>query len=411
MKIALLGYRSSPFSGGQGIYLHYLSRALTERGHEVDVISGEPYPHLDDGIRLVKLPGLNLYQHEEPWRGFSPAVFKNLTNLKEYASVFTGGFPEPYTFGKRVFNYLKDHRHEYDIVHDNQTLSWGVLKLQDIGVPLVTTIHHPITRDLEIALAQEAKVSMRLLIRRWHMFLRMQTRVAQKLHHIVTVSSASARDIEAAFGVAPERIDIVPNGVDTGVFKPRPRPAGPLRLISTASADQPLKGGTHLLRAFADLRREFPELRLTYITKPRPEGETQRLIDRLDLAGAIDFYSGLSTDEMAALYAHADIAVAPSEYEGFGLPAVEAMASGIPLVSSDGGALPEVVGDAGEIVPAADAKALATAISRLLVDEQRRADLSCAGLTRVAEKFTWDKAAAALEPIYARVLEERNLAA
>ena len=254
LKIALLGYRSNPYSGGQGIYLRYLSQALVEAGHEVDVISGEPYPELaDERIRLIKLPGLNLFAEENHLTALRPRHLKSFTDSFEWASMASGGFPEPYTFGRRVAAYLAKAR---DGATTSSTttrcLSWGTLSIQSSPTPLITTIHHPITWDRDIALAHAPNLKHRLLIKRWHHFLRMQTRVASRLEHIVTVSQRSKQDICRAFNIDPDRIQVIYNGIDTEIFRPEPSIArNPWQLITTASADQPLKGTQHLIPAFA----------------------------------------------------------------------------------------------------------------------------------------------------------------
>jgi glycosyltransferase involved in cell wall biosynthesis len=407
LRIALLGYRSNPFSGGQGIYLRYLSRALVDAGHSVDVISGEPYPELDPRVRLVKLPGLNLYAAPDHVTALRPRHLLSATDFFEWFSMLTGGFPEPYTFGRRLaghFRTLAQRGERYDVVHDNQCLSWGTLRLQQLGIPLVTTIHHPITSDRDIALAHARTRSERLLIRRWYNFLGMQRKVARQLAHIVTVSECSRQDIARAFAIDPARITVVHNGIDTETFRPEPGIArNPWQLITTASADQPLKGTQHLLPAFAALCERYPRLQLTFVGKPKPGGPTEQLIERLRLGDRIRFLHGLSPDEFRHLYAASAIAVVPSEYEGFGLPAGEAMACGVPVVSTDGGALPEVVGDAGLIVPARDPAALEQGIARLLENEVLRADLAARGRQRVLERFSWARAADAFVDVYRRI--------
>ncbi len=407
LKIALLGYRSNPFSGGQGIYLRYLSQALVEAGHDVDVISGEPYPELtDERINLIKLPGLNLFAEENHLTALRPRHLKSFADSFEWFSMATGGFPEPYTFGRRVAAYLAAHASSYDIIHDNQCLSWGTLSLQSSSTPLITTIHHPITWDRDIALAHAPNLKHRLLIKRWHLFLRMQTRVAGRLQHIVTVSQRSKQDICRAFNIDPERIQVIYNGIDTETFRPEPSIArNPWQLITTASADQPLKGTQHLIPAFAQLLERFPKLRLVFIGRPKPGGETEKLIARHGVTEKIRFVHGIGADEIRHLYASSAVAVVPSEYEGFGLPAGEAMACGVPLVSTDGGALPEVVGSAGKVVPAADPTALAGAIGELLdLEPAAREQMGMAGRQHILDNFSWSMAAAAMSEAYRGVL-------
>ena len=403
LRIALLGYRSAPHSGGQGIYLKYLSRSLAKLGHQVTVISGPPYPELDDSVAFVELPSLDLYQHG--LRSVTPRQLLNRLNRIEWFSKLTGGFAEPWLFGERFTRWYADREGSFDVIHDNQTLADGILKVQGGKTPLVTTIHHPITRDYAVALAAEPKWYIRLLIHRLHGFLRMQKRVAKRLNAVVTVSEASAIDIAADFAVKPEAISVMPLGVDIDVFRPLPGvEREPYRLITTASADAPLKGLPILLKAMALLRPQFPELTLTLIGKPKADGETRRLIDALDLEDAIDYRHGISTEEMVTCYAKATVAVVPSLYEGFGLPAIEAMACGVPLVSTDGGALPEVVGEAGKLVVAGDEQALAFAIGGLLSSSSEREQLAEAGVERAIQEYCWDRCAERMVAYYREVI-------
>ena len=403
LRIALLGYRSRPYGGGQGIYLKYLSRALVDAGHRVDVISGPPYPHLDPRVPLIELPSLDLFANG--LGSLRPRHLTSCSDMMEWTGKLTGGFAEPYTFGRRALKYLRRHRGRYDLVHDNQSLSYGMLALQRLGIPLVSTIHHPITHDLRLALAAARSPAERLLIRRWHSFLRMQKRVARRLEHIVTVSECSRRDIGADFGIDPAQVGLVYNGVDTAVFRPLPAVRRrPRRLMATASADAPLKGLRYLLLAYAELVRDDPALELLVIGRPQPGGKTERLLASLGLTGRVRFESGISTDTLVQRYAEATIAVVPSLYEGFGLPAGEAMACGVPVVATDGGALPEIVADAGVTVPRGDAGALAAALRSLLADPARREALGVAGRRRIVDNFSWSVCASAMVAYYRRVL-------
>ena len=407
LRIALLGYRSQPYGGGQGVYIKYLSKALVEQGHEVDVISGPPYPHLDPRVRLIKLPSLDLFANG--LGSIRVHHLKSLTNIIEWTSKLTGGFAEPYTFGRRAVKYLRANPDRYDLVHDNQSLSYGMLKLQAGKNPLVTTLHHPITSDLRIALRAAGSWHERLLIRRWHSFLHMQGRVVRQLHNIVTVSECSRQDIASDFGIQPAGISLVHNGIDTEEFRPLPGvERNPLRLMATASADAPLKGLRYLLRAYSALLEQYPGLELLVVGAPRPGGDTERLIQELALQDRVRFVSGISTEEMVRLYAEAAIAVVPSVYEGFGLPAGEAMACGVPVVSTKGGALPEVVGDAGIQVPVRDPQALARAIGDLLEDPERRETLGRRGRERIESLFCWRLTAQRMTDYYREVLTRGN---
>ena len=161
LRIALLGYRSNPFSGGQGVYLKFLSRALVEAGHEVDVISGEPYPELDGRVGLIKLPGLNLFEAPNHVTALRPRHLLSATDFFEWASMLSGGFPEPYTFGRRLTRYFSDIGDRYDVVHDNQSLCYGLLAVAR-RTPVICTVHHPITWDRDIAIANAATRGERL---------------------------------------------------------------------------------------------------------------------------------------------------------------------------------------------------------------------------------------------------------
>ena len=406
LRIALLGYRSNPYGGGQGIYLKYLSKALVDAGHRVDVISGPPYPHLDPRVRLVKLPSLDLY--ETGLRSLRPQHLRSMSNIIEWTSKLTGGFAEPYTFGRRVVKYLREHGHQYDVIHDNQSLCYGLLKLQK-RFPLAVTIHHPVTSDFELAMNACDKWYEKLMVRRWYSFLRMQKRVARRLKHVVTVSETSKQDIIEAFAVAPHSLSLVYNGIPTDVFQPMPEVARkPFRIMTTTSADQPLKGLRYLLEAIALLRPRFPQIELLVIGKPREGGETEQQLTQHQLHDCVRFVKGIPTEELVRYYAEAEVAVSPSLYEGFGLPAGEAMACGVPIVSSDGGALPEVVGDAGIVVPAGNSEALAEAIGRLLDDPAERARLAAAGRQRILEKFSWEVAAREMVAFYRSVIDHAN---
>ena len=409
LNIALLGYRSNPYSGGQGVYLKHLAKALVDMGHRVDVISGEPYPELDARVDLVRLPGLNLYAHPNPAWPLTQQRWRDPLNVFEWASYWSGGFPEPFTFGHRLLRHFKTTRPRYDIIHDNQSLCTGLLGLMRRGYAVTSTIHHPITFDRDIALQNTQEWGLRLLIRRWHRFLQMQTQVTRQLPYITTVSENSRRDIASAFGICEKRIEVVLNGIDSDIFQPMPTVARePYHLITTASADQPLKGTQHLIPAVADLAARYPDLKLTFIGAPKPGGKTEQLIQSFQLDERIEFHHGLSFDEIKQLYAKASVAVVPSEYEGFGFPAGEAMACAVPLVSTDGGALPEVVGDAGVIVPSKNPQALAKAIGDLFENPAERARLSEAGRRRMVEHFSWARTAQEFTQHYHQVIARES---
>ncbi|MCX4749406.1 glycosyltransferase family 4 protein [Kitasatospora sp. NBC_01287] len=401
LRIALLSYRGDPFCGGQGVYVRHLSRELARLGHHVDVIGAQPYPVLDEvegpgSVRLVELPSLDLYRAEDPFRTPALAELRGTIDALEVATMWTGGFPEPLTFSLRARQYLARHKGRYDVVHDNQTLGYGLLGLARHGFPLVTTIHHPVTEDRRLELAAATTRLKRLSLRRWYAFTRMQRRVAGRLAHIVTVSDSSKAGIVAQLGASPGSVSVVPIGADTRLWSPSaevPRVAG--RIVTTSSADVPLKGLVHLVEALAKVRTER-DAHLVVVCKKQGEGPVADAVRRFGLEPYIEFRTGLTDAELVDLYRSAEVACVPSLYEGFSLPAAEAMATGTALVATTGGAIPEVAGPDGQTclaVPPGDAGALAGALGRLLDDAGLRARLGAAGRERVLTHFTWERAA------------------
>jgi len=406
VRVALLSYRSKPHCGGQGIYLRHISRELTALGHEVEVFSGQPYPELDEGVRLTRVPSLDLYREPDPFRVPHVREFRDRIDVLEFATMCSAGFPEPLTFSLRVARLMRDRVHDFDVIHDNQTLGTGLLDLKKLGLPIISTIHHPITVDRKLDLAA-APLRKRFTTRRWYGFLRMQKRVAKQMDYVLTVSENSAIDIARDFGVAKDRITVIPVGVDVDAFHPPTAPRVPGRLIAVASADVPMKGVHVLLEAVAKLRTER-DVQLTVVSRPKPGGPTEKLVDQLALGDGVRFVSGLMQAELCDLMGSAEVAVVPSLYEGFSIPAIEAMACATPLVASAAGALPEVVDDAGVLVPPGDASALAVAIARLLDDPAERERLGAAARRRVDERYTWQAVARQTAAYYEKVVAARR---
>nr|WP_219632816.1 glycosyltransferase family 4 protein [Haloechinothrix aidingensis] len=402
----MLSYRSKPHCGGQGVYVRYLSRGLAELGHEVEVFSGQPYPELDPGVELTKVPSLDLYRESDPFRTPRPSEIRDGIDLLELGLMWTAGFPEPLTFSMRVARMLRARADEFDVVHDNQSLGSGLLPLRESGTPLVATVHHPITQDRTADLAA-APLRRKLAVRRWYGFVRMQARVARQLDDVITVSRSSAEDIANDFGVPAEQIRTVPLGVDTSLFRPSRSQRVPGRIVAVASADVPLKGVRHLLEAVAKLRTERA-VELTVVTQLTKGGPTERLIEDLAIGDIVHTVSGIDDAELATLLGSAEVACVPSLYEGFSLPTVEAMSCATPLVVSDAGALPEVVGGDGEcalLAPPGDTEALAQRLASLLDDPERARRLGEAGRRRAVDRYSWTSVAAATAECYAEAID------
>jgi glycosyltransferase involved in cell wall biosynthesis len=399
LRIAYLVYRGNPHVGGQGVYTRHLTRELAELGHHVEVFSGPPYSHVDPPVVLNEVRGMDLYPRTNPFRTPWPYEFDSLVDVGEWLYMCSAGFPEPWAFSRRIRTILNARRADFDLVHDNQCLGTGIKGLLDDGWPIVHTLHHPITvdRDLDLTHPQHQRPWKQYTLHRWYGFLSMQMKVARALPRHVTVSQNSKRDIVAQMGVDPARLHVVPVGVDQRQFRPLPhvhRVRG--RLMTTASSDVPLKGLTHLVDALAKVRVERPDAHLVVIGRPRHRSAIPRQIEALGLTDAVEFVSGVSDERIVELYNEAECAVVPSLYEGFSLPAIEAMCSGTPLVATRGGALPEVAGTSGEtamLCNPADPDALAQSILVMLNNDELRQRIGEAGRMRVLDRFTWRRCA------------------
>lgn len=407
LRIGLISYRSNPYCGGQGVYIRHLSKALSDLGHQVEIISGPPNPILDPGGKLTMLPTLDLYNPDDLFRTPQLGELKDPVNLIEWLGVSSMGYPEPMTFGMRANGYLRGREDRYDIIHDNQCLAYSMLSIAR-RIPVCATIHHPITVDRKIAVQSTRSYFKKLKHLRWYSFIGMQKYVARRLPRILTVSEFSKKDIASQFEIDENRFTSVPIGINTRHFHPLPgirREKG--RVIVTNSADTPLKGLYHLLRAMKEVLKKR-SMRLVVIGTPKKKGGIEKLVKKLDLKKHITFTGRIDHERFLEEYARASIAVVPSLYEGFGLPAGEAMACGTPLICTTGGALPEVAGNAAKLVPPGDAKALEQAIIELIDDSGKRDALSKAGYERIHRHFTWENTAINTVQAYKEVINDYN---
>lgn len=411
LRIALLTYRGHPYTGGQGIYVRHLAKQLVELGHEVEVISGPPYPHVDDGVRLTKLPSLDLYRSPDPFRFPKFSEYRDRIDLLEYLVTAGATFAEPLTFSLRAARYLQGRVGDFDVVHDNQCLGTGITTIDEM-IPVLGTIHHPITVDRKIETAHAPTRWKRFTKDRFYAFTGMQSKVAQQLTRIITVSSNSFDDIVSGHGIDPDKLHIVHVGVDPEQFVPIPEIAPvPGRIMTTASADVAMKGLAYLLEALAKLRTEIPEAHLTVIGRPKYDSRATQTIKDLGLGDIVEFVSGVSDRRIVELYNEASVAVVPSLYEGFSLPAIEAMSTGVPLVASTGGALPEVVGADGDTaihVTPGDADDLVAKVGHVLRHPELRDTIGAAGRRRVMDNFSWRITAERTVEQYRLLLEERG---
>ncbi len=406
MRICLLCNRGNMFCGGQGVYLYYLSRELQRLGHEVHTIVGPPYPDVAEGVIEHRVHNMNLVEYGFPKRDHLQVLTP--LNLYELASVRIGKFPEMFTFSFRAFNKLREltKKHRIDIIHDNQTLGYGNLLMKSFGIPVVATIHHPLPIDRKSDLPYIDGIESK--IRRILFYpMVMQHLAAWGMDRVITVSENAAAEIRNSFKVPHRKMRVVYNGIDTDTFRcsnGKNRERG--RLIVVSNTADRKKGVLYLLRAVRKLREEI-DVKLTIVDRGRPDNDyTPSLVDRLGLNGCVEFTGKVSTEEMVRHYSRAEVAVVPSLYEGFGLPAAEAMACGVPVVSTTAGALPEVVGDngCGMLVPPRDPDAIAAAVRRLLTDEGLRNEMGRKGRQRVEQMFSWRAAAEKTLEVYREVM-------
>jgi glycosyltransferase involved in cell wall biosynthesis len=392
LRIAYLAYRGKPHVGGQGVYTRHLTKALCDLGHHVEVLGGQPYPVLDERVPLVELPSLDIYNDHFPMRMPGVWELKDWTDWVEVSAFSAGTFPEPLAFSLRAWQHLHRRVNDFDLVQDNQCLGYGLLAMERDGLPVLATIHHPITVDRRLEMEHSRTNWERFSKARWYAFTKMQTRVAQRMSRVLTVSGNSFADIHRDHKVPEERMHVVPVGVDQDLFRPLADVARiPGRLITTASADVTMKGLKYLLEALAKLRTER-EVSLVVIGKKKEGGPSAQAIDDLGLGDVVTFITGVPEQRIIELYSEAELAVVPSLYEGFSLPAIEAMSCGVPLVATTGGALPEVVGIDGDTaltVPPGDSDALAAKIAMALDNPELRAAVGARGRQRVIDRWTW----------------------
>ena len=414
LRIAFVAYRGNMQCGGQGVYLWFLARELARAGHRVDVFVGPPYPDPMPFARSVtRLPN-EMYWAKwflRDWADFVPSGDRlralRPLNFYELAASRLGFLPEPFAFSVRAFGALAGRLRAgegYDLVHDVQCLGYGLLALRRMGLPVVTTVHHPLTVDRRASFQRDETLTDVLGTMQFYP-IGMQSFVARRLDRVFTSSEVSAAAIRRDFGVARERLAMVANGLDTELFSPDPSvPRQARRLLCVGRASDPNKGIRTLVEALARLPEDVA---LTLVDSPDSQAREWAAEagcgDRLQLAGRVP------QQELIRLYREASLVVVPSRYEGFGLPAAEAMACGTPVVATRAGALPELMatGGGGLCVPRDDPAALAEAVVALLDDPVRRAELAARGRPNIVAAYAWPSVAARTAETYREVLAER----
>ena len=393
LNIAILSYRSAQFGGGQGIYIRDISLALKLKGHNVDVISGPPYPNLHDGINLIKLPGLNLFEtfsFRDRLKKFLKKKNKKFEHYYEFFSVLLGGFPEPKTFGKRANRYLKLNNH-YDLIIDNQSLSYGMIDIQK-RFPFIEIIHHPITFDYKYELSSSGKIKYRISRQRWYSFLKMQKKVAPYINRIITPSKSSKQGIVDEFNCKKANITVINNGIDTNEFSPVNKVTrNEFRLITTASADVPLKGLDFSLKALKKLKKDFPNMHLIVIGFIKKGGHTEKLIKKLGLENDVTFKSNLTKNEIKDCYSKSSIAIVSSLYEGFGYPVIEAMSCEVPLIATNVSSIPELTSEFAKLVDPKNEEMIYQSVKDILAEYDKYKKIAIKGRQHVIKNFNWIK--------------------
>ena len=415
LRVAFVAYRGNMNCGGQGVYLWFLARELARLGHRVDVWVGPPYPDPMPFAQVTRLP------NPQYWAGWFNKdrsrmlprplrrVFEPL-NFYELAASRMGFLPEPFAFSVRALRDLTAKLRggeRYDLVHDVQCLGWGLLPLLRLGLPVVSTVHHPLSVDRRASFDRDRNLREALGTMEFYP-VGMQAAVARRLDCVFTSSSVSARALERDFGVSPRKLRMVANGVDTELFGPDDGvPRDPSLLLCVGRASDPNKGVRSLIEALAEVP---PPVRLVLVDDAHRDNPARGWAERAGVTARVEIAGRVDTSTLVSLYRRAALVVVPSRYEGFGLPAVEAMACGTPVVANAAGALPEVVstGGGGVLVDAARPDALARAIRSLLADVRARAELGAQGRKGVEAAYAWPRVAARTAEVYAELVAARR---
>jgi len=402
------------YSGGQGVYLHYITRELADMGHDVHVIAGVPYPLVAPTVKLHKLKTFSFWSYLDGFDEYAyrthPALFFHPVNLFEFATTRYTLTSLLNTFSFRAYHELNrlERQAPFDLIHDNQTLGYGIWMMKLRGYPVVANIHHPIAIDRENALKQSKNIGQRISRMIWYPWV-MQQRVAERMDYIITGSEASAQSIVESVGIPRAHIRAIHDGVETEVFRPladiQPEPN---RILFVGNSEDRNKGVRYLLKALQRLRSEVP-FHLRVVHHPGSRG-APKMVQEMGLHGRVTFLEQLSTDELVREYNGAQLLVSPSLYEGFGLPAAEAQACGTAVIATSAGALPEIVEDGatGIVVAPGDPADLAHAIATLLQQPERCEEMGAQGARRIRERFSWRKTAEETFDLYQEVLARRG---
>lgn len=410
MNVLMLCYRGNPYCGGQGIYLYHLSRELSRLGAVVDIVVGPPYPdHIDGWANVYKMENLNIWAvrtkhipYAKLARIYSPWNFLDFILTRFHV------FPEMETFSMRAFFFLKRLllKKRYDIIHDVNSLGWGLIPMKGYGIPIVSTIHHPLTQDMQADLGVDRTLWEKMTTVLFYPIM-MQRAVIRRLDKIITSSESGVGELKKAFGLDEDKVAVVYNGMDLNVFKYTGETREKRSLLFVGNTEDHKKGLSYLIEALVMLPEDVS---LTIVDDGPPKKlNAASLIKKYRVEDRVSFTGKVDLRELVSLYSRKTILVMSSLHEGFGLPAAEAMACEAPVVATYAGALKEVVDEqSGILVEPRNSKALSDAIMKLLNDQDLRKRMGLFGRKRVEERFAWPMAARNTYNIYESVVSEHR---
>ena len=418
MKICFIMYQGNMYSGGQGVYLHYITRELVKAGHDVHVISGRPHPKLTPGVVHHPLHTYSFWafldgRDEHAYdHAHNPLAFFHPWNFYEFAATRSSLASLFFTFSVRAYMKLEEIEREhgpFDLVHDNQTLGYGILAMKRLaGKRVVASLHHPLAIDKANNLREARSLPARVIKELWFPW-RMQSIVANGIDLVLTGSRNSAESVSRSMDIPLSHIRQTPYGVDHEVMRPLPDARRvPRTILFVGDSEDRNKGARYLIEACARLQHEIDFTLLFKDKKEKDMKVVPPLVWKHGLKRFVEYIPRLTTDELVRLYNSAQVVVSPSLYEGFGLPAAEAMACGAAVVATTAGAFPEFIdnGRTGILVPPGDAEALAAAIKALLLDPERCLAMGAAASESIRTNFTWERTARETLDVYSEVLSK-----
>jgi D-inositol-3-phosphate glycosyltransferase len=389
--LAPLGYRET---GGMNVYVRELSREIGRRGYQVDVFTRRADPDVPDVVEAA--PNVRVIHLRA-----GPEDIEARRQLYAYLREFETG----------LLDFQRAESLTYDVIHSHYWLS-GLLGLRlraRWGVPLVNMFHT--LGELKRRVDGQNEPVARIEAER---------RVAREADVIVAAAEHEKRALIDLYGAPPERIAVVPCGVDLARFRPIDKKCARRRLglngdrlLLFVGRMEPLKGLDVLLGAAARLDEDLPVRVLVVGGDGRASDELDRLkglSDRLGIAARVTFTGPVGHDVLPLYYNAADVCIVPSYYESFGLVALEAMACGTPVVASHVGGLSVTVrdGETGYLVEQHSPQPFADRVAALLADDELRRSFGRSA-SEAAGGFSWPRVADAIELLYHRVVSDQNV--